>query len=104
MRRYFWSLLATLPVVAIAQNDTEYRCTLSGAVRRVEVVHLAPAPVPCEVRYHKDTEQPGAAEVLWSARNEVGYCEARANEFVARLESLGWDCRNVADLPAATRD
>jgi hypothetical protein len=47
--------------------------------------------------YHKDTEAPDAApEELWNAQNEAGYCEARAAEFVAQLESWGWQCEQAA--------
>ena len=34
----------------------------------------------------------GAEQVLWRATNEAGYCEARAEEFLEKLESWGWQC------------
>lgn len=85
-------LAAGLPVVALSQPETNYRCTQGGLVRRVEIVYETGVAVPCEVHYFKDTEAPGEREVLWNARNESGYCESRTREFVARLESLGWQC------------
>jgi hypothetical protein len=60
--------------------------------RRVEVLSEPGVSVPCEVHYYKDTEMPGEDQVLWSAQNEEGYCEARAAEFVERLEGMGWTC------------
>jgi hypothetical protein len=63
-------------------------------------VHADGAPVPCSVNYHKDTEAPGSSEELWSATNEPGYCEARAEEFAARLGTLGWACVVAAPPPA----
>lgn len=88
--------LACVPLVALAHDDHSYRCTSGDAVRRIEVVHADGAPVPCAVNYHKDTEAPGSSEELWTAANDAGYCEARAEEFAARLESLGWACEVVA--------
>ena len=96
MKRLLTLLLAAIPAAALAHDDHSYRCTSGDAVRRIEVVHAADAPVPCSVNYHKDTEAPGSSEELWNAANEAGYCEARAEEFAARLESLGWACEVVA--------
>ena len=96
MSRFAAFLLAALPAVAVAHDDHSYRCTSGNAVRRIEVVHAANTPVPCSVNYHKDTEAPGSSEELWNAANEAGYCEARAEEFAGRLESLGWACEVVA--------
>ena len=102
MRRMLWSLLAVLPVVAFAQDENRFRCTQGDLVRRVEIARETDAAVPCAVRYYKDTEAPGEGpQVLFNARNEVGYCEARAREFVARLETLGWTCASVAQASAA---
>ncbi|HEY5566795.1 MAG TPA: hypothetical protein VIM81_06075 [Gammaproteobacteria bacterium] len=86
------SLAAALPLTALAQSSDTYQCTMGGLTRRVEVAHETSAPVPCEVRYHKDDEAPGAPQVLWSASNEAGYCESQAEGFVARLEGMGWQC------------
>jgi hypothetical protein len=69
-----------------------YQCSLGGDIRRVEIMYETGVAVPCEVHYLKVTESPGTRDVLWSAQNESGYCEARSEEFVARLESLGWSC------------
>lgn len=88
--------LIFVPAVVMAHGDHSYRCTSGDAVRRIEVVHADGAPVPCSVNYHKDTEAPGTSEELWTAAIEDGYCEARAEEFAARLGSLGWQCEVVA--------
>jgi hypothetical protein len=86
------SLAAVLPLTALAQSSDTYQCTMGGLTRRVEVAHETGAPVPCEVRYYKDDETPGAPQVLWSASNEAGYCESQAESFVTRLEGMGWQC------------
>lgn len=89
---------------ALGQADSNFRCTLGGNVRRVEIAYEGGASVPCEVRYFKDTEAPGEPQVLWNARNESGYCEARTREFVSRLESLGWECTAAAGGASAGSD
>lgn len=95
---------SALPAAAWCQSDTTYQCRMGNLVRRVEIFYETGVAVPCEVQYFKDTEAPGAREVLWRAQNESGYCEARAREFVARLESLGWDCAAGAARAAADDD
>ena len=66
---------------------------MNGALqRRVQVIYETGVSTPCEVHYFKDTESPGESQVLWRALNEEGYCEAKASEFVAKLESWGWAC------------
>jgi hypothetical protein len=106
MTRYLWSLAAVVPLTAFAQNDNAFQCTLGGNVRRVEIVYETGVAVPCEVHYYKDTEAPGAREVLWSAQNQSGYCESRTRDFVAQLQSWGWRCEGgtAATAPPAVAD
>jgi hypothetical protein len=92
MLRKIFALSFGLVSIAAAQNETSFRCELGGNVRRVEIMYETGVVVPCEVHYIKETEAPGTRDALWRAQNESGYCEARAQEFVARLESLGWSC------------
>jgi hypothetical protein len=94
------SLLGMIPALAFAHDDHSYRCTSGDAVRRIEVEHADGTPVPCSVNYIKDTEAAGASEEIYNAQNEAGYCEARAEEFAARLEGFGWQCEVVAPTPA----
>ncbi len=88
-----------LPFAASAQGVTSYSCTLDEMVRRVEILTEAGAPVPCEVRYHKETEAPGEHQVLWSAQNDASYCETNATEFIAKLEGWGWSCSAGESAP-----
>jgi hypothetical protein len=94
------SLVALVPVMAYTQNNESFQCTHASLTRRVEIVYES-GQLPCQVRYYKGTETPGASQVLWSAQNEVGYCEARAREFVEQLRGWGWDCEVTATPPAA---
>ena len=87
-----FSIALSFPLGALAQSSDVFRCTMGGLTRRVEVARETDAPLPCEVRYNKDDEAPGAPQVLWSASNEEGYCDAQAEGFLARLEGLGWQC------------
>ena len=87
---------------AVAQDATRYACSIDEVIRRVEILSEPGVSVPCEVHYYKDTEDPGSDEVLWSAQNETGYCEARAAEFIERLEGMGWTCRDAGGAPVAT--
>ncbi len=85
--------LMLLPVAVVADDVS---CQFGDKTRRVEVHYSVPdQPVPCEVRYYKDTESPGEVQVLWNAQNEPDYCEARAGEFVATLSGWGWSCATV---------
>jgi len=103
MRSRHFPLLAVLllPLVAVAQDDRKYQCSYGGLERRIEIVSEGGLEVPCEVHYFKDTEAPGEQQVLWTAQNEAGYCEARARELIARLEGMGWSCGAGGGEPAA---
>ena len=63
----------------------------------MEVLYETGMTLPCEVHYYKDTEAPGESQVLWSAQAQEGYCEAKTEEFVARLQGWGWSCGASAE-------
>lgn len=94
--------LATVSAPALAQDAGNWQCNYDDLVRRLAIVYEPGRAVPCEVHYYKDVEMPGEREVLWRAQNEAGYCEARVEELVARLESQGWSC--AAGDPASAAD
>ena len=85
----------TLTLIAIsnfAAANTSSQCSLGEISRNIDIVYSHPGqPVPCEVLYDKRSEGGGLA-TLWRAQNEAGYCEARAAEFIARLEAMGYTC------------
>jgi len=96
-----------VPSLALAQDAGKYRCTQGDMVRRVEILTEPGVVVPCEVHYYRDTEAPGQQQVLWTAQNQAGYCEAKVDGFLAMLEGYGWDCgRGDSDeaeaMPAPT--
>ncbi len=91
--RLLIAILASLaPGLLLAEGSDAYTCTYGELQRRVEILRETGGQVPCEVHYHKDSEAPGEPQVLWSATNEVGYCEKNAEALVAKLEGWGWDC------------
>lgn len=93
--------LTTASASAAAQDTDNWRCTYNDLVRRVEIVYQPGRAVPCEVHYFKDVELPDERKVLWRAENEAGYCEARAEELIAKLEGQGWSCDAGGAAPTA---
>ena len=95
--------LAIILATAAAPGAAEpVACRLDDRLRTVEVVRASPnEPVPCEVVYDKSSEGQGRS-VLWRAQRERGYCEARMEEFVAKLEGMGWSCDAPDAEPAGT--
>lgn len=85
-------LAAMLPSLSFGQGAQKYQCSHGELERRVEILYETGVTVPCEVHYYKDTEAPGETQVLWRALNESGYCESKAQEFVAQLQEWGWNC------------
>ena len=72
-----------------------YVCKHGEVVRTVEVVYSNPGEqVPCEVVYTRTT----GARALWSAENQVGYCESKAEAFINKHQREGFTCTEHADL------
>lgn len=98
-----------LPVLAFAQDQQSYQCTFGELTRRVEIFSEPGVAVPCEVHYYKDTEAPGERQVLWQAQNDAAYCASKAQDFIVKLNDMGWDCGQSSEVdeveqPAATDD
>ena len=79
-------LMASANVYADSWN-----CSHDDLVREVVIEYPEGGTLPCDVVYKKQTEGFGD-QTLWSATNEEGYCEQKAKDFVAKLESWGWVC------------
>ena len=93
-------LMTLIPGFALSQAGTAYQCSFDDLQRRIEILTEPGVTVPCEVHYYKDTEMPGESQVLWTATTEAGYCESKAEEFVAKLREWGWDCGPGAEPEA----
>jgi hypothetical protein len=86
-------MLLLLPASALAMEKQTTQCQLGNAVRLISVVYPQGTKLPCEVHYSKD----GRSEVLWSARNEAGYCEQHAAAFTEKQRGWGWQCVDAAE-------
>ncbi len=85
-------LTVALAFSSIAAADITYSCKHGNQERIISVVYPEGGnSVPCEVRYQKGDN----VQTLWNAQNEVGYCEARAEEFVEKQKGWGWNCSQV---------
>ncbi len=76
-----------------------WNCSSSDLVREVVIDYPEGGSVPCNVIYKKQTEG-FEDQVLWSADNQEGYCEEKARELVANLESWGWVCLETVKTEA----
>ena len=103
-KTFIFLLVTAIPSMAFGQGATAYQCTHGDLARRVEILTDPGVSVPCEVHYHKDTEAPGERQVLWSATKEVGYCERKTEEFIAKLRGWGWECGQGGETPAAVAE
>jgi hypothetical protein len=79
-----------ISVSANAHADS-WNCSNSDLVREVVIEYPEGGSVPCDVVYKKQTEG-FEDQVLWSAESQEGYCEDKARDLVAKLESWGWVC------------
>jgi hypothetical protein len=83
-------------LVVIAPTDVEDKvavCNNNSQRRLVTLDYLVGKyPVPCQVVYEKQTENPDHRQVLWEADQTVGYCEQKMEEFIQTLNGEGWQC------------
>lgn len=88
LNQFLVLLLLCAPFTAYADS---WSCRQVNNVREVHIERTTPNPVPCQIVYRKLTE--GVEDqVLWSAEFDPNYCDARAREFISKLESFGWVC------------
>ena len=94
----FSIMLLSFSFSVIASED--YVCDNNGVKRIIKIAYQSDQqPVPCEVRYDKGQGE----QTLQSAQSEVGCCEAKADEFIQKQESGGYNCEKfqqpVVDVP-----
>ena len=80
---------------SIAHAGKKYVCTLNDSTRIIRINQFTTGDVACNVTYKKN--QAPSAE-LWNARNELEYCQQRAEEFIAQQENWGWECASRKSL------
>lgn len=87
--------LLILSLTNSAFAEPHYQCTFGQKERYIRVVQIKPGqPLPCEVRYVKD----GESATLWQAEHEAGYCERKADAFLAQHREWGWRCQALPDM------
>ena len=84
-------------MVQAEEETVQSSCQNGDLVRRVVVVESSLSTgQSCEVVYWKDTEEPGVRQVLWTAKQDAGYCYSKALTMVGKLTSMGWSCNSVS--------
>ena len=92
------ALVFSAPVV-LANKVTV--CEHEGAVREIHVVYeVEGQTVPCTVNYVKNS----GTQALWRAENNEGYCEEKADAFIAKQEGWGWTCEAQASADSMMGD
>jgi len=96
-------IMQLIAILALSVSFNTYadawNCSSSDLVREVIIEYPEGGSVPCNVVYKKQTEG-FEDQVLWSAEGEEGYCEEKARDFVAKLESWGWVCLETVSSEA----
>lgn len=68
-------------------------CELNGnLIRKIWITYEGDQGERCDVRYLKETEDPGNEQSLWNAREKPEFCQERAKELISKLEGWGWSC------------
>ncbi|MCK5001716.1 MAG: hypothetical protein KAJ92_00145 [Gammaproteobacteria bacterium] len=83
--------IAAVVVAPTGALANTWSCTHDDLIRTVEIEYSDSGETACNVNYTKETEGV-EMQTLWSAENQVAYCEEKAEGFVAKLGSWGWDC------------
>ena len=90
--------LALPSAVAQSEETIQSSCKNGDLVRRVAVVESnLSSGLSCEVIYWKDTEAPGVRQVLWTAKQDSGYCYSKAISMVGKLAAMGWACESTSE-------
>ena len=72
-------------------------CSQAGLERHLELEWAdSQKNAPCKVHYRKKSEDPNHHKVLWTANNDAAFCSEKAQEFVAKLEGWGWNCKSAS--------
>jgi hypothetical protein len=89
-----------LLAIPFSSQAESWTCKNGNNVREIHIQTDTPgSPVPCSVVYKKTTE--GAADqTLWTASNDLAYCEEKAKAFVDKQTSWGWACEE--DMSSAS--
>lgn len=107
MCRFFLVLgIAAMSSAALGDATT---CKSGNNIRKVELqTGTSTDAKGCAVAYIKETEAPGATQILWQAKNDQDYCTTKAKAFVEKLQGMGWTCdgslSSSETAPTATQE
>lgn len=88
-------LFIALILPQLGHTDELYSCTYGSNIRKIIVQYDdQDTQLPCRVVYLKGSSN----VVLWSANNELGYCDARAREFSKKQMKWGWKCEGPSSV------
>lgn len=94
--RFLGSALVVVTLTSVSAFGTV--CKMGKQERKVEVVTTdAAKKVPCEVKYTRD----GQEKTIYNAQNDAAFCDKKAEEFVAKLTSQGFQCEGAAPAEGA---
>ncbi|MCG7895347.1 MAG: hypothetical protein JAZ12_12920 [Candidatus Thiodiazotropha taylori] len=87
-----WGVLLAPLLFPLASLADSWSCDYEHLTRSVVILYPnEPSRLPCKVYYAKPQENV-IPRTLWEARNEEGYCQRKAEGFIEKLESWGWQC------------
>ena len=86
-------LLTALLVIYAGLTSANTTCKKATSLREIDIVYSNPGyKLPCEVTYQKS--ESSEINILWRAKNQPGYCEEQAEDFIEKFEGLGWICES----------
>ena len=86
-------LLTALLVIYAGLTSANTTCKKATSFREIDIVYSNPGhKLPCEVTYQKS--ESSEITILWRAKNQPGYCEEQAKDFIDKFEGLGWICES----------
>ena len=85
------AVLVMMFAVPSVANASSWICEHDKLVREINVEREAGASAPCSVVYDKTSEGAGSS-VLWTAKTDGAYCDAKADGLAEKLQGFGWSC------------
>ena len=86
-------LLIGLLVFYTGLLNANTTCIKAKSIREIDIVYSEPGyRLPCEVTYKKS--ESAEIQILWKAKNQPGYSEDQAKDFIEKFEGLGWICES----------
>jgi hypothetical protein len=91
LSRFRLTIILAVLTLPSAANAESWICEQGSLIREINVERATANPVPCSVKYDKQSEGHGSSE-LWAAAADGAYCDAKADGLATKLNGLGWSC------------